>query len=679
MGNSKKTINVLIGGVNTFLPKELIKGIEAGCKQHDANVLFFLGTQTRDFYEAVLNVKGKQSYDYQFNTIYDYSTLSGADGVILNHGTIGIYLKNSNVIQFAAKYDDRPLVLLTDYAEGSKYTSIIANNYQGIYDLVSHLVEKHHCQKIGHVAGPQCNQDAVERLNGYLDACKAYGLVVTPDMIVEGDYSEFVTAEVEKLLDMHPDMDAIVFANDEMSFAGYRVCKERGLTVGKDLFLTGFDDCAMAKEMDPPLTTVFQDGQKMGKIAVETLMKEIDGEPGEGKNIRVPVLPRWRQSCGCEFSDYLEFKETMTTVDVEKQLQDAYHMISQMRQKSMQEMRKSWFIPFFMRELDEAAGNDRDFCYKVMECMKLSSARGAYMFLFDTPQVCYDDAEFEMPDNLRLASYLREGECFSYEMFDRPLIGKDTMMDFMDDGKRHTFLIFLLFSGPVQYGVIACDVELDELAYYYMLSLQLGNSLSYHEGRKVELAYRNQLMSHMEVIEEEKRKLVIVSEYDSLTGALNRRGLFQQAQKLFEQRGTQAPDKNDEICMVFADLDHLKQINDTFGHAEGDYAIKSCSDMLRTILPEGSLISRLGGDEFVCVVPNGSADFERMFTKRRSEALERRNAESGKPYFVEFSYGIYSGKITDMNDLEHAIGKADHCLYESKKKRRQNVIRQERV
>lgn len=252
-------------------------------------------------------------------------------------------------------------------------------------------------------------------------------------------------------------------------------------------------------------------------------------------------------------------------------------------------------------------------------------------------------------------------------------------MDFMDDGKRHTFLIFLLFSGPVQYGVIACDVELDELAYYYMLSLQLGNSLSYHEGRKVELAYRNQLMSHMEVIEEEKRKLVIVSEYDSLTGALNRRGLFQQAQKLFEQRGTQAPDKNDEICMVFADLDHLKQINDTFGHAEGDYAIKSCSDMLRTILPEGSLISRLGGDEFVCVVPNGSADFERMFTKRRSEALERRNAESGKPYFVEFSYGIYSGKITDMNDLEHAIGKADHCLYESKKKRRQNVIRQERV
>ena len=201
MGNSKKTINVLIGGVNTFLPKELIKGIEAGCKQHDANVLFFLGTQTRDFYEAVLNVKGKQSYDYQFNTIYDYSTLSGADGVILNHGTIGIYLKNSNVIQFAAKYDDRPLVLLTDYAEGSKYTSIIANNYQGIYDLVSHLVEKHHCQKIGHVAGPQCNQDAVERLNGYLDACKAYGLVVTPDMIVEGDYSEFVTAEVEKLLD----------------------------------------------------------------------------------------------------------------------------------------------------------------------------------------------------------------------------------------------------------------------------------------------------------------------------------------------------------------------------------------------------------------------------------------------------------------------------------------------
>ena len=66
-----------------------------------------------------------------------------------------------------------------------------------------------------------------------------YHLPVNPKMIAQGDYSEFVDKQIEKLLDDNPDAQAIVFANDEMAFSGYRVCEKRGLKVGKDILITG--------------------------------------------------------------------------------------------------------------------------------------------------------------------------------------------------------------------------------------------------------------------------------------------------------------------------------------------------------------------------------------------------------------------------------------------------------
>ena len=97
-------------------------------------------------------------------------------------------------------------------------------------------------------------------------------------MIAQGDYSEFVDRQVDQLLDDNPNAEAIVFANDEMAFAGYRVCEKRGLKVGKDILITGFDDCERASGMDPALTTVVQDGVLMSRMAVYDLIYKLDGK-----------------------------------------------------------------------------------------------------------------------------------------------------------------------------------------------------------------------------------------------------------------------------------------------------------------------------------------------------------------------------------------------------------------
>ena len=89
------------------IPKEHIKGISEAAAELDVNVCFFLGTRTKDFFEDILGSKQKNSYDYQFNTIHDYSLIGGLDGLIINYGTLGIQLREVDPNEFARKYSYR--------------------------------------------------------------------------------------------------------------------------------------------------------------------------------------------------------------------------------------------------------------------------------------------------------------------------------------------------------------------------------------------------------------------------------------------------------------------------------------------------------------------------------------------------------------------------------------------
>ena len=229
--HKRYNIGILIGGVHTYFPKEHISGIATAAKELDINVCFFLGTQTKDFFEDMLGGTHKNSFDYQFNTIHDYSLIGGLDGLIINYGTLGLQLKNETAEKFARKFNSIPTVFLTEIVHAHNCHSLICDNREGIQLVMEHLIQEHNCWKILFVAGPAQNTDANERKNTYLEMMAKYHLPINPKMIAQGDYSEFVDKQIEKLLDDNPDVQAIVFANDEMAFAGYRVCEKRGLKV----------------------------------------------------------------------------------------------------------------------------------------------------------------------------------------------------------------------------------------------------------------------------------------------------------------------------------------------------------------------------------------------------------------------------------------------------------------
>ena len=93
--HKRYNVGILIGGVHTYFPKEHISGIATAAKELDINVCFFLGTQTQDFFEDMLGGTHKDSFDYQFNTIYDYQDFADIDALIIEYGSLGMFLSEA--------------------------------------------------------------------------------------------------------------------------------------------------------------------------------------------------------------------------------------------------------------------------------------------------------------------------------------------------------------------------------------------------------------------------------------------------------------------------------------------------------------------------------------------------------------------------------------------------------
>ncbi len=148
---------------------------------------------------------------------------------------------------------------------------------------------------------------------------------------------------------------------------------------------------------------------------------------------------------------------------------------------------------------------------------------------------------------------------------------------------------------------------------------------------------------------------------DDLTELFNRRGFYSLAMKHINiAQRTKA-----ELLLLFADLDHLKEINDRFGHLEGDHALKTVASILRKTFRTSDIIARVGGDEFlVLAIVKPQAKNEAIITRLEENITKYNSQNPVCP--ISLSYGIIRFDPQIERDLEKMVSQADLALYQQK-------------
>jgi diguanylate cyclase (GGDEF)-like protein len=153
---------------------------------------------------------------------------------------------------------------------------------------------------------------------------------------------------------------------------------------------------------------------------------------------------------------------------------------------------------------------------------------------------------------------------------------------------------------------------------------------------------------------------------DDLTGLNNRRGFL----ALAEQQLKLARRQRTPFVLLFLDLDRLKYINDTFGHAEGNRALAEAARILRDCFRQSDIVGRIGGDEFAALAVNTTGAHEHILRLRIESALSLANADAERAYPLGFSMGIVSCAPTEEGTVEELLERADAAMYVEKGRKR---------
>ncbi len=187
---------------------------------------------------------------------------------------------------------------------------------------------------------------------------------------------------------------------------------------------------------------------------------------------------------------------------------------------------------------------------------------------------------------------------------------------------------------------------------------------------------KNDVMALKDLAELASRELIAVelATQDDLTKLLNRRGFMVKAKRQLHE----SAENGDHSVYISLDLNNFKSINDEFGHAEGDHALKYFADVMRSIFRGTDLMARVGGDEFAVMLSSKQIVDNSLLLSRFQNAIRNDNEGSDKGYDLSFSYGAVAIDPRDKVSLDKIMREADAFMYRDKKSavdRLQNVYR----
>jgi DNA-binding LacI/PurR family transcriptional regulator len=212
-----------------------------------------------------------------------YLTGQHVDGVLL------VSLHGVDTLPGRLEARGVPTVLGGRPLSGQPVACVDADNRGGARQAVAHLVAAGR-RRIAAIRGPADMTVGQERHAGYLDGLADAGLAADYSLVEAGDFSlDAGVAAATALLDRRPDLDAVFAASDAMAIGAMRTLRGAGRHVPDDVAVVGFEDSPSAAHADPPLTTVHQPVEAMGREMVRLLLARIAGTTPEEPLVILPT------------------------------------------------------------------------------------------------------------------------------------------------------------------------------------------------------------------------------------------------------------------------------------------------------------------------------------------------------------------------------------------------------
>ncbi len=269
-----------------YLPNSSARALKTN-KSYDIGVLFVDEAKSglrHDYFASVLDsfktMAEERGYDITFinsnkgiaganrMTYLEHSRYRGFDGVVI----VCVNFDDPEVIELVQS--DLPVVTI-DHLFNDRI-SVFSNNAKGINDLISYIYEQGH-RKIAYIHGAD-SAVTRNRLASLYNMAEELGLDIPKEYVVQGQYRDVSTAVemTNKLLDLNNPPTCIIYSDDFAAIGGMNAIKARNLRIPEDISIAGYDGINIASQIEPHLTTIYQDTFRMGQIAAEKLINLIE-------------------------------------------------------------------------------------------------------------------------------------------------------------------------------------------------------------------------------------------------------------------------------------------------------------------------------------------------------------------------------------------------------------------
>lgn len=576
-------------------------------------------------------------------SIFKMMNFEKFDGIIIDTLTITLAraVKVKDVILNKLKDVSAPVVCISKPL--GDYPAVNVDTGNAIEEITEHLITKHGCKEIYMVTGREEDSIAIERADGFKRAMNKHGLNCEDSIT----YAEFWYNGADGLANDIKEgkvkkPDAVVCACDHIAIGLVKKLQSYGYRVPEDIKVTGYDGLSEGAVFRPSITSYIPDDEYLGALAVREIHNKISEKKDEELLEKESGFIA-SSSCGCPVNHEYVFKKFDDLLTDRSIIDAVNHPVDLMT-----------FNGAYV--LESLTGTESP-----EECIELLTH---YTYLFEPYEefrLCLRKDWLKAdPDEDRLPKEVMTVLCSISEK--RPLeernekafngLYEEDAYDieeihphlFEEREKPAAFFIFPVhyLQTVLGYGILECDITKEPRPDIVVNSWFRSLNTALNVTR---MQYR----------------LRSFSEFDVMTGLLNRRGM--------ENRLKKALDKSTEEDDFFAasiDMDRLKYINDNYGHSEGDRCIRDIATCLSSIALKNELCVRTGGDEFMLI---GVGVYDKETVSTRIDALRneiyKASLHYGKEHSFSASIGYSMSKVKNC-DVAKVINEADEEMYKEK-------------